>query len=278
VIRPRAGDDGVAPWRATTSSMSAMAMDRVNCGGGVDCSRRQAHKFAKNCERHRNGKKVKRGKHHKRGSTSESRSHPGDRPGAWRRAVAGRPGKNWYVDLTVAATTGPILVRRTPIHESTPSSVSSTAAGVAPAAGASSIDRRPSGRVADVRATGSSTSAGSVRSDRSVLRPLRQRPDLVDYRDWTAAMRVPAVVGSWPERRAPTSGTPPISASAHPPPRPASSSANFAAPACQVVQDSIDPPRGRLGADGTTPTWGCSWQAGAVGPLPVGTKKPCWNC
>ena len=64
------------------------------------------------------------------------------------------------------------------------------------------VDRRARGQPERraAAATGSSTSTGSSRRSAP---PSTTSPDgdriWWDYRDWTAAMRVPAVVGSWPE-------------------------------------------------------------------------------
>jgi Ca2+-binding RTX toxin-like protein len=70
VIRPRAGDDGVRSLAGNDIiDVRGGDVDRVNCGGGVDLVKGDKRdKFAKNCERRiRNGKKLKRGKHHKHG-------------------------------------------------------------------------------------------------------------------------------------------------------------------------------------------------------------------
>jgi hypothetical protein len=70
VIKPRAGDDGVRALAGNDIiDVRGGDVDRVNCGGGVDLVKGDKRdKFAKNCERRiRNGKKLKRGKHHKHG-------------------------------------------------------------------------------------------------------------------------------------------------------------------------------------------------------------------
>jgi hypothetical protein len=70
VIKPRAGDDSVRALGGNDIiDVRGGDVDSVNCGGGVDLVKGdKGDKFAKNCERRiRNGKKVKRGKHHKHG-------------------------------------------------------------------------------------------------------------------------------------------------------------------------------------------------------------------
>jgi hypothetical protein len=70
VIKPRAGDDGVRALGGNDIiDVRGGDVDSVNCGGGVDLVKGDKRdKFAKNCERRiRNGKKLKRGKHHKHG-------------------------------------------------------------------------------------------------------------------------------------------------------------------------------------------------------------------
>jgi hypothetical protein len=68
VIKPRAGADGIRALAGNDIiDVRGGDNDRVNCGGGVDLVKGDKRdKFAKNCERRiRNGKKQKRGKHHK---------------------------------------------------------------------------------------------------------------------------------------------------------------------------------------------------------------------
>ena len=69
------------------------------------------------------------------------------------------------------------------------------------ATAAASYSRSRASRAARAAAasTGSSTSTGSSRLRRRRSRVYGGDRIWWDYRDWTAAMRVPAVVGSWPE-------------------------------------------------------------------------------
>jgi hypothetical protein len=67
-IKPRAGDDGIRALAGNDRiDVRGGEKDRVNCGGGIDLVKGDKRdKFSKNCERRiRNGKKERRGKHHK---------------------------------------------------------------------------------------------------------------------------------------------------------------------------------------------------------------------